>query len=100
MAVLIIIGTTVVVGTVIYRLYARFTAQPTPSTQATVPSASSTPATFLPPGNPIRLGTGQHIAQIASAGTDIVILVTTHNGEELLLLNPASGTVRTLVTSP
>lgn len=100
MAILIIIGTTVVVGTVIYRLYARFASQPTPSTQVVTPLASATPVSLPPPGKPIRLGVGQHITQITSAGANIAILVSTPNGEDLLLLNPVSGAIRTLLTSP
>lgn len=100
MAVLIVIGTTVVVGTVIHRLYARFTSPPTPVSADVAASQPPPPAIAdLYAGKPVELGAGQHITQIASAGAYIAVLVTTPDGEKLLLVDPASGAVRPLLVS-
>lgn len=93
MGVLIIIGTTVVVGTIIHRIYARFAAPPmvaTPTAPPPVPVAGSSqptaPASSLAPG--------EHIAGIAAAGPDVAIWVSGPKGERVLLLNPLTGAIR------
>lgn len=100
MAVLIIIGTTVVVGTVIHRLYARFTASPTPDSSATAQAALPPSLPAGPPPKAIILPSDEHVISIASAGAEIALLVTTPKGEKLLILNPDSGTLRTALSSP
>lgn len=100
LAVLIIIGTTVVAGTVIHRLYARFTLPPTPPAN---PSISAPAASSISEGAPpkaLALPGDEHIMAITGSGADIAILVTTTKGEKLLILNPDSGTLRTALTSP
>lgn len=100
MAVLIIIGTTVVVGTVIHRLYARFNSPPTPPLAAAVPVSTSVPASSVVPTFVTKLGAGEHIVEMASAGANIALLVATPQGQKLLILNPISGAVKTVLTSP
>jgi len=90
MGVLIVIGTTVVIGTVIHRLYARFTAPPMPVAPLAAPMAPVA-------GNvPVAaaLAPGEHIAGIAGAGPDVAVWVSSPKGDRVLLLDPASGTVR------
>jgi hypothetical protein len=86
MGVLIVIGTTVVVGTIIHRLYARVSAPP-PMVAAPLaaPAAEAGVAAQLPPG--------EHIAGIAAAGADVAVWVSGPSGGRLLLLNPASGQI-------
>ena len=81
MGVLIILGTALVIGVVINRLYARKAA---PSISVSAPVAAS--ATLAP---------GEHIAGIAAAGPDLAIWVSGPGGDRLLLLDPASGALRT-----
>ncbi|MGE4483378.1 hypothetical protein [Acidocella sp.] len=95
MGVLIIIGTTVVIGTIIHRLYARFNAAPTPPQMAVVPAPGNVPAAAA-----ASLAPGEHIAGIASAGEDLAVWVSGPKGDRLLLLNPQTGVVRTVLASP
>lgn len=99
MAVLIIVGTTVVVGTVIHRLYARFNSPPTPLTSAAPPLPSTTPPLSAIAAPPIALPEGEHIVEIAAAGSELAVLVSTPLGEKVLILNPFSGKIRTALSS-
>ncbi len=81
MGVLIILGTALVIGVVINRLYAR---QDAPSIFTPAPVVATA-----------ALAPGEHIAGIAAAGADVAIWVTGPGGDRLLLLDPASGTLRT-----
>ena len=79
LAVLIILGTAVVVGTVIHRLYANHAA---PSIRAAPPVLSATAAQLLP---------GERIEGIAGVGGEIALWVSGPQGERVLLLDPVSG---------
>ena len=46
------------------------------------------------------LAPGEHIAGIASAGAGLAVWVNGPKGDRLLLLDPASGTLRTLLAPP
>lgn len=87
MSVLIVIGTTIVVGTIIHRLYAKYAAPANPTAEmlAPVAGAPATTASLLP---------GDHIQTIAAAGPDVAVWVNGPTGERILLIDPASGTVR------
>lgn len=108
MGVLIIIGSTVVVGTVIHRLYARFSGPSTPP-----PASAAAP----PPGNvgmalPSNavaqapavavsgLEPGEHISGIAAAGPDVAVWINGPKGDRLLLLDPLTGKTRTALGTP
>ncbi len=95
MGVLIIIGTTVVVGTIIHRIYASFAAPSTPQPMALAPLPGAVPAGAL-----AQLAPGEHIAGIASAGAELAVWLNGPNGDRLLLLNPATGQARTLLATP
>ncbi|GBQ34995.1 hypothetical protein AA11237_0874 [Acidocella aminolytica 101 = DSM 11237] len=101
LGVLIIVGTTVVVGTVIHRLYASFNAPPTPPHEAAAPAPGAVPPA-LPPASvaAAKLAPGEHISGIASAGGDVAIWVSGPTGDRLLLLNPATGQTRVALASP
>ena len=122
MGVLIILGTTVVVGTIIHRLYTKFVAPPTvPTGQSFTPpppgpvavpaqppaSASTAPASLYtaptvappPPSAPLTLPPGTHIQAIAQAGAGLAILTTGPSGQSVLLLDPATGKTRTAIQS-
>ncbi|MBU6418234.1 MAG: hypothetical protein KGQ79_00720 [Proteobacteria bacterium] len=96
MGVLIIIGTTVVVGTIIHRLYASFAAPSTP--QAAV-GGSAVPGE-IPAGAAAQLAPGERISGIASAGADVAVWVSGPKGDRLLLLNPVTGQARAVLASP
>ncbi len=81
MGVLIILGTALVIGVVISRLYARSQA---PSIFVAAPAVAH--AVLAP---------GEHIAGIAAAGGNVAVWVTGPGGDRLLLLDPASGALRT-----
>lgn len=100
MGVLIVVGTTVVVGTIIHRLYARVSAPPPMA-------ASPLAAPMAPVGAPVAvsaalgapsLAPGEHIAGIAGAGPDVAVWVSGPAGERLLLLDPVSGQVHVGLT--
>lgn len=93
MAVLIIVGTTVVVGTVASRLYSRFNPPPTPATSSEAPPPPQELASTL------KLPAGEHIVGIANAGSELAILTTSSQGEEVLMFNPTSGALRTVLSS-
>lgn len=100
MGVLIIIGTTVVVGTIIHRLYARFA---TPSTAPAMAASAPAPggvAAAAPPAVVGQLAPGEHISGIAPAGTELAVWVSGPKGDRLLLLNPGTGQVHTVLRSP
>lgn len=88
MGVLIVIGTTVVVGTIIHRLYARISAPP-PMAAAPL-SAPAAPAAVVA-GTVASLLPGEHISGIAAAGPDVAVWVSGPDGDRLLLLDPVSG---------
>jgi hypothetical protein len=98
MGVLIILGTAMVVGTVIHRLYAK---KPVASMQAPalVAPMAATVAVPLPAGAPLMLAPGEHIVGIAGAGGDVAVWVSGPQGERVLLLNLASGGLRVAVQS-
>ena len=92
MGVLIIIGTAVVIGTIIHRLYARNSATP-PSAVAPLSAPVAPMVPMVPAGVAASLAPGEHIAGIAGAGADVAVWVSGPGGDRLLLLNPASGQV-------
>jgi hypothetical protein len=95
LGVLIVIGTAVVIGTVIHRLYARSDA-PSMAPLA-VPAAPALPAGVVAPS----LAPGEHIAGIAAAGGRIAVWVSGPHGDRLLLIDPASGQTSVLLrTAP
>jgi hypothetical protein len=92
MGVLIVIGVTVVAGTIIHRLYASFSAPPMVAAPL---AAAISPVTAgeasLHPG---ELANGEHISGLAAAGPYVAIWVSGPEGDRILLLNPLSGQVR------
>ena len=87
MGVLIVLGTAVVIGTVIHRLYAR-------KPEASMVVAPMVPVGSVPPGTAgAGLAPGEHIAGIAAAGGDVAVWVNGPGGDRLLLVDPASGQV-------
>ena len=104
MGLLIIVGTTVVFGTIIHRVYVKFNAPSTPLPMASVPPplgamTVAMPAT-MPAGALAQLAPGEHIAGIAPAGAELAVWVNGPNGDRLLLLNPVTGQARTVLASP
>ena len=100
MGVLIIVGTTVVFGTIIHRLYVKFAAPSTPLPLASVPPPIGAVPATLPASALAQLAPGEHISGIAAAGSDLAVWVSGPNGDRLLLLNPVTGQVRAVLASP
>ncbi len=80
LGVLVVLGTALVIGVVIHRLYAK-------------PSAPSMPVPAVPafPALTNRLPAGDTIKAIAGAGAGLAIWVSGPEGDQILLLNPATG---------
>jgi hypothetical protein len=95
LGVLIVIGTAVVIGTVIHRLYARNDA-PSMASPLAAPAAPALPAGLVP----AVLAPGEHIAGIAGAGGRIAVWVSGPQGDRLLLVDPASGQSREVLSVP
>jgi hypothetical protein len=85
MGVLIVLGTAVVIGVVIKRIYAKPAA---PSTVAALPMAPMQAETLAP---------GEHVAGIAGAGGNVAVWVTGPSGDRVLLLNPQTGGFTTVL---
>jgi hypothetical protein len=110
LGVLIVLGTALVVGVVIHRIYAR-TAEPSnvagpaePSTYLgpAEPSNVSGPAAVSAMGAvaPAVLGKGEHVAGMAAAGADVAVWVSGPAGDRVLLLDPRTGAVTVALTAP
>ncbi len=84
MGVLIVLGTALVIGVVIHRLYANHAA-PSNFSPPPLPSAG------LPAGASVGLAPGEHIAGIAAAGPDVAVWVNGPAGDRVLVVNPATG---------
>jgi amino acid transporter len=88
LGVLIVLGTVLVVGVIIHRLYAR---NPAPSMPKTMVPSPAIRATLAP---------GEHIAGIAAAGADVAVWVNGPGGDRLLLLDPATGQMQEALRAP
>jgi hypothetical protein len=88
MGVLIVVGTAVVIGVIIHRIYDRNVASP---------SITALPA---PPAVAAALAPGEHIAGIAGAGGQVAVWVTGPAGDRVLLLSPANGAISVALTAP
>ena len=91
LGVLVVLGTALVVGVIIRRLYAR----PVPASIAP-PIAAPLPAE---PGA-LQLPPGSRIAGIATAGTEVAVWITGPDGGRVILFDPSHGTARNLVEAP
>jgi hypothetical protein len=90
LGVLIVIGTAVVIGVVIKRIYG--TSPVAASISSPVPGVAEVPVTALAPG--------EHIAGIAGAGGEFAVWVSGARGDRLLLLNPQTGVLSTVLQPP
>ncbi len=80
---LIVLGTAVVIGVVIKRIYDR----PATASMAVVVPAGALPA-------------GDHIAGVAGAGGVFAVWVTGSGGDRVYLLDPQTGALRLAVGPP
>ena len=83
MGVLIVLGTALVVGIIIHRVYASYSGPPSMAAIAPGVPGSAVPAAGLAPG--------EHIAGIAAAGGDVAVWLNGPGGDRLLLVDPTSG---------
>jgi hypothetical protein len=88
---LVVLGTALVIGVIIHRLYAK------PSPQSMPPAIAPAAPTALPTMTN-RLPAGDSIKSIAAAGADLAIWVTGPAGDQILLLNPTTGQVTIAVS--
>ena len=84
LGVLIVLGTALVIGVVIHRIYAK-PAAPAPGVVPGVPA-------MLPAASNV-LGRGEHVSGIAGAGGAVAIWVSGPEGDRILLLDPSSGRI-------
>ena len=98
MAVLIIIGTTVVVGTLIHRFYAKTTPTPTTTTLLHETNAADID-TDLPSPTTLALPQGLQIEGIAAIDHNLAVWVRGPVGDKIIILNPKTGQAHTAVTS-
>jgi hypothetical protein len=102
MGVLIVLGTAVVVGTIVHRLYANaqrpsMAAGVVPPPEGSVPPAGASVGT--PAGAPALLPAGAHIAGIAAAGDGVAVWISGPGGDQLWLVDPRTGAHDVLVTA-
>lgn len=104
LGVLIVLGTAVVVGVVIKRIYAKPEAASIsnamiPGVAATPTPVAGLPAASLPAASQpaASLAPGEHIAGIAGAGAEFAVWVSGPGGDRLLLLNPQTGALSTVL---
>jgi hypothetical protein len=90
LGVLIILGTALVIGVVIHRIYGK----PAAATPGTIQGAS----VALAPSS--LLARGEHISGIAGAGGELAIWVTGPAGDKVLLLDPATGKIGLAISTP
>jgi hypothetical protein len=85
LGILIILGTALVIGVIIHRIYAK-------------PAA---PSNLIPPSPSLSttLPAGFHIESIAPAGQDLAILASSPDGERVYLLDPATGSLTQAVAA-
>lgn len=81
LGVLVILGTALVVGIVIHRLYGK----PAALVPGRIPGVSPAPPVLN------VLAQGEHIRGIAGAGGEVAIWVTGPAGDKVLLLDPVTG---------
>lgn len=103
MAVLIIVGTTVVVGTLIHRFYAKSAPAPTTITteSPTMPNNTAEIQGDALPSAPstLVLAPGLQIEGMTAVGHDLALWIRGPVGDKVLLLNPRTGQINTIVTT-
>jgi hypothetical protein len=87
---LVVLGTALVIGIVIQRLYAK--------PAASAPAAVAGGSIALPGAN--LLGRGERIGGIAAAGGELAIWVSGPAGDRVLLLDPGTGKLTVAVSAP
>jgi hypothetical protein len=96
LGVLIVLGTALVIGVIIHRLYAKPSA---PSmAPALVPATVPAEAVALP-AIANRLPAGDYIKAIAAAGADLAIWVGGPEGDKVLLVNPVTGSITVAISA-
>jgi streptogramin lyase len=89
LGVLIVLGTALVIGVVIQRIYAKPAA-----------ASMSVPLPGSPVSAPFVLPVGSRVAGIAAAGAELAVWVTGPAGDQIWLLDPRSGAHFVTMTAP
>ena len=92
LGVLIVLGTALVIGVIIHRIYAK---QPAPS-MAAATAPGTAPAKVAAA---VALPAGDYIKSIAAAGADLAIWVGGTDGDKVLLVNPATGSITVAISA-
>ncbi len=92
LGVLIVLGTALVIGVIIHRIYAK---QPAPSMAATTAPGTAP----VKVAAAVALPAGDYIKSIAAAGADLAIWVSGPDGDRVLLLDPATGSTTVAVST-
>ncbi len=96
MGVLIVVGTALVIGVIIHRLYAR-----TADSSIIGSREPTSPMVNIPAaGQGVTLAAGDHVAGIATAGDDLAVWVTGAGGDRILLISPKTGARTVILTAP
>ena len=91
LGVLVVLGTAVVVGVVIKRLYA----PATPASNFYPPASLAPPGAMAPPAVTATLPPGSRIQGVSAAGGVFAVWVTNPaGGEDIYLMDPATGALR------
>jgi hypothetical protein len=86
LGVLIVLGTALVIGVVIQRIYAK-------------PEAASM-STPVPGGGPLVLAGRAHVSGIAAVGDEVAVWVSGPEGDQIWLLDPRTGRHFVAMTAP
>jgi hypothetical protein len=93
LGVLVVLGSALVIGVIIKRIYAN----PAPPSTAAAPVA---PDDSLPAGAPFTLPQGSKITGIAAADGAIAVAVSGPAGDQLWLVNPQTGAHALALNAP
>jgi len=97
LGILVVLGTAVVIGVIIKRLYA----SPAPPSIAGAPPADvALPDAGAAFNAPVLLPAGSRIAGIAAAGGDFAVTVTGPAGDQVWVLNPQTGAHVVALSAP
>lgn len=96
LGVLIVLGTALVIGVIIHRIYAKPSA---PSMAPALVPATVPGATAAQPVIANRLPAGDYIKAIAAAGANVAIWVGGPDGDRVLLVNPATGGITVAISA-
>jgi hypothetical protein len=91
---LVVLGTALVIGVVIKRMYAA------PAPASNISAAVPVPGAALPPADAITLPAGSRITGLAAAGEAFAVTVSGPSGDQLWIVNPQTGARYVTMSTP